>query len=302
MSSEWCSSTLPPPPSVKIELTSRCNFNCAFCAHSQKHRKNQDMDRGFYRSLVAELAALGVKEVGMFFLGESTILPWLPWAIAEAAEHNFDLVFLTTNGSLVTKDKARDYMVAGLGGLKFSLNYASPHQMSRVAGVKPQLWQDVIDNLKGAYRVRQELGADCGIYVSYIEYDDQQAGEMEPVLREVRDFCDEMYSLPLYSQATLAESQERAEGWAPTPGNRGRAGNLRDPLPCWSIFKEGHVTVDGRLVGCCFSHEPERFDFGDLTQGRFMDAWNSPAARALRSAHLQQDVVGTACEKCVLYE
>ena len=33
-----------------------------------------------------------------------------------------------------------------------------------------------------------------------------------------------------------------------------------------------------------------------------MDAWNSPAFRALREAHLRKDVSGTACEKCVAYK
>jgi mRNA-degrading endonuclease toxin of MazEF toxin-antitoxin module len=49
----------------------------------------------------------------------------------------------------------------------------------------------------------------------------------------------------------------------PTAGNQGRVGALRKPLPCWSLFTEGHVTHDGRLSACCFDHDG-RFEMGDL--------------------------------------
>jgi len=38
---------------------------------------------------------------------------------------------------------------------------------------------------------------------------------------------------------------------------------------------------------------------GDLTRQPFMDAWHAPGFVKLRAAHLQKDVRGTACEKCV---
>ena len=81
-------------------------------------------------------------------------------------------------------------------------------------------------------------------------------------------------------------------------GNRGRAAALRDPLPCWSIFTEGHISFDGRLSACCFDHD-QRFSMGDLTRVPFMQAWNSPAFQSLRAAHLRRDVRGTICEQCV---
>jgi hypothetical protein len=81
-------------------------------------------------------------------------------------------------------------------------------------------------------------------------------------------------------------------------GNVGRADNPRDPLPCWSLFTEGHVTWDGRLAACCFDHDG-RFDMGDLTRTDFMTAWHSPAFQALRAASLARDVTGTACAHCI---
>ena len=86
----------------------------------------------------------------------------------------------------------------------------------------------------------------------------------------------------------------------PRAGNQGRIGALRKPLPCWSLFTEGHISYDGRLSACCFDHVG-RFDMGDLKKQRFEQAWHSATFRRLREANLAEDVRGTVCEKCIAY-
>ncbi len=83
-------------------------------------------------------------------------------------------------------------------------------------------------------------------------------------------------------------------------GNIGRVGALRDPLPCWAVFTEGHITYDGKLAACCFDHDG-RFDMGDLTEMSFMEAWQSATFQALRQANLNKNVAGTPCEACIAY-
>lgn len=89
-------------------------------------------------------------------------------------------------------------------------------------------------------------------------------------------------------------------GFSPTAGNQGRIGALRDPLPCWSAFTEGHVRADGGLSACCFDSDG-KFEMGNLTKQSFMEAWNSETFQKLRFAHLKKDVTGTICEGCLAY-
>ena len=51
-----------------------------------------------------------------------------------------------------------------------AITYTDADQLSDVAGVKPELFDKVIDNLRESRRVRDEGGHDCGIYASYILY------------------------------------------------------------------------------------------------------------------------------------
>jgi hypothetical protein len=293
----------PAPKSVKIELTGRCNFRCAFCARAENLRQVGDMDRSLFERLLLEMREEGVEEIGLFYLGESFLCKWLPEAVRFAKhEAKFPYVFLTTNGSISTPQRMRECFEAGLDSLKFSLNYADQAQFSEVARVKPILFDKMVANIKAAKEVRDKVEADsghrCGLYASYIQYDDAQSDKMAAMVAQIRPHVDEIYALPLYNQADLVSDADAS--WQYTAGNRGRLDALRDPIPCWSIFTEGHITFDGHLSACCFDHDG-RFHMGDLNKLAFSDAWNSVSFQKLRQAHLNRDVSGTVCERCVAY-
>lgn len=298
---------IPPPRSVKIELTGRCNFACSFCARGDMLRQQKDMDQAFFNRIAIEMREAGVEELGMFYLGESFLCKWLPEAIRHAKEvAGFPYVFITTNAALLTRERANAVFRAGLDSMKFSFNFSDANQFAEVTNVKRSLFEVVRKNISTARVVRDEVeketGHRCGLYASYIQYDGEQGERMLPMISWLEATVDEVYALPLYNQAGFCKKkiQEQHDEWVPTAGNMGRVGGLVPPLPCWALFAEGHISWDGALTGCCFSHTPD-FDFGDLNQMSFLDAWNSQAAQALRAANLKLDVTGTACEKCVAY-
>jgi len=292
----------PVPKSVKIELTARCDFQCFFCASAMRLRKKADMSRDFYIRIVKEMRELGVEELGVFYLGESFICDWLPEAIRYAKrECGYPYVFLTTNGRLATPERVRECMQGGLDSLKFSFNFSGPQQFHDVTRVKAAEYHTVLGNLKEARRVRDEVlagtGHRCGVYASSILYDGAQRDLMKEAVLDILPYVDEHYWLPLYGQAGLTAG---ARGTQPTAGNQGRIGALRKPLPCWSLFTEGHITYDGRLSACCFDHDG-RFNMGNLKEMSFMEAWHSSKFQALRQANLKEYVRGTVCEKCIAY-
>ena len=292
--------TPPAPPSVKIELTARCDFQCFFCASAFKLRSKQDMDFDFFKRIVREMRDAGVEELGLFYLGESFLYLELAEAIHYAKkEIGFPYVYLTTNGRMAVPAKTRACFAAGLDSLKFSFNFAGREQCKEITGV--DAYYQIVDNIRAARRMRDdvedETGHRCGLYASSIEYDGEQLAKMKDAVLEIEASVDEHYWLPLYGQAGLTAG---ARGTTPVAGNVGRAAAMREPLPCWSLFTEGHVTYDGKLAACCFDHDG-RFDMGDLNELSFMEAWHSSPFQALRRANLDRDVTGTACETCIAY-
>lgn len=234
-------------------------------------RQRGDMDYAFFRRTAATLRALGVRELGLSYLGEPFLCRWLPEAIHHAKrELGFPFVFLATNGRTATPERVRDCIAAGLDTLDFSYNFAGPGQFHDVTGAREQDYWKVDVNLIAARIVRDEVrertGYRCRLTASSVRFDDEQPRRMQRTLQRIRRSADAHY-------------------WKPLRG------------PCASLFEQAHVTFDGRLSACAFDHDP-RFEMGDLKSETFLEAWNGARFGALRAAHLAGERAGTPCEGC----
>lgn len=289
----------PAPKSVKIELTSRCDLKCYFCATARNMRPKGDIDFEFLKRILKEMREDGVEEIGMFYLGESFLYKKLPQAISFAKELGYPYIFLTTNGRTATFDRVYECAKAGLNSLKFSFNAHDRESYRETTRV--DAFKTVSTNIRKARdavnRAFEETGHLCRLYASSILFDHLQPRRMKEILDEITPYLDEHYWLPLYNQAGLIQYEKDKE---PVAGNIGRVGALRESLPCWALFSEGHIREDGMLSACCFDHSGD-FIMGDLNRERFMDAWNSPKFQQLRAMSLKKLVKGTVCENCMAY-
>ncbi len=301
---EYLHASPPAPKSVKIEISPRCNYRCGFCAlRTREVQPKWDMDIALFRRITREMREAGVEEIGVFYLGESFMNPRLLVDCISylKGELAMPYVFLTSNASMAFPEALDACMKAGLDSLKWSVNAADEPQFEKIMGVAGRLFHHALANIRAAWDLRNEKHYKTGLYASSIRYDGEQQEKMEALLNaKVRPYVDQHYWLPLYSMGAFATQREGELGYRPTAGNQGRIGALREPLPCWSAFTEGHVTAEGKLSACCFD-ATSNWAMGDLNNVSFMDAWNSEAFVKLRAAHLKKDVSGTVCEKCIAY-
>lgn len=296
----------PAPKSVKIELTSSCNYSCEFCSIKDRtdHGKHV-MSLEFFKSMTHEMYEAGVEEIGLFYIGESFMQPKLLVECIKYLKQELCMpyVFLTTNGSLAHPKTVEECMKAGLDSLKWSINAADEKQFDRLMRVPTKLFRTALSNLQEARKIRDAGGYKCGIYASSIQYDGEQGERMQALLdAQVIPYVDEHYFLPLYGRMA-AQPDERAKmlGFEQQAGNQGRIGGLVKPLPCWAVFAEGHVRVDGHVSACCFGAD-DKYDMGNMNEGGFMANWHSPKFVALREAHLKKDISSTVCAGCVAYK
>lgn len=296
--------TLPAPKAVKIEISPRCNYRCGFCAlRNREVQPKWDMDFDLFKRVTREMRDAGVEEIGVFYLGESFMNPRLLVDCIRYLKSDIGMpyVFLTSNASMAFPEAVEECMKAGLDSLKWSCNAADDEQFEKIMGVAKKLFHAAMGNIKDAWEIRNRGGYKTGLYASSIRYDGEQQQKMEKFLAEnVVPYVDQNYWLPLYSMGAFAIDREEELGYRPTAGNQGRLGALREPLPCWSAFTEGHVTAEGKLSACCFD-ATANWTMGDLNKMSFMEAWNSPQFVKLREAHLRKDVTGTVCQSCIAY-
>jgi uncharacterized Fe-S cluster-containing radical SAM superfamily protein len=288
-------SLLPPAPrSAKIELSTRCNYRCQFCALSSREVQPQrDMSFEVFIRVAQKLHDAGVEEYGLFLMGESFMAPELLVQSVRYLKNTLQVpyVFLTSNASLAGAEIVKRVMDAGLDSLKWSVNANSVAQFAAVTGASGGVYRQTYKNVQAAWALRRTHGYITRLYASSIHYDDAQRVEMQAFIdREVAPFVDEHYWLPLYSMGGVS---------AIGGGNPGRRDNPVAALPCWQLFSEAHVLVDGRMTTCSFD-ATGRMVVGDLLQHSFLDIWHSEAFQALRCAHLAGGVTGTACAPCVV--
>lgn len=292
---------VPAPQSFKWELVDTCNYQCAMCGIRGRETPGKSQtDLELFRQGAEEMYRAGVREAGLFFIGESTMAPAL---LVEATKIckaiGYEHIFLTTNGSLMTPMLFGELASAGLTSLKFSINAADHKQFREVMGVKPALFERALENLKGCFELRNAMGYRCQISASSIKFDGEQQERMEKLLNErVRPYCDFHYFLPLFSEMQSPNAEKNlARGWKANAGNAGRLDKMRDALPCWAVSREAHIRVDGSMSACCFGAD-NRFDMGNIKDG-FMNVWNGEKYRALRKKHLSGDVHNSPCEECI---
>ena len=294
--SDYLHERIPAPPSIKIELNSRCAYKCHFCVRSVRENDKIDMDRPLFTRIMQEAYDAGTREAGLFYINEPFSVSWLPDAIRECRQIGYPYIFVTTNGSVATPQRVEAAMEAGLDSLKFSLNFYDAEQLAEVAQVSPKTFERVKYHVKKAYEIRERGQYKTRLYASSIAFDGEQGEKMRALVEEIKPYLDEHYWLPLYGMSGAA----KAAGWKPKAGNPGRLDNMRaEALPCWAVFTEAHVTADGILAACCFGTGLDGdLAMADLKSTSFMDGWNGAAFQALRKAHLAKDVSNTACAEC----
>ena len=295
--------TPPPPKSVKIEITGKCNYRCGFCPLMTRDNPGKNMDFQFFKDITVEMIALGVQEIGVFFMGESFTSPEL---LVKSIKHLKDIgtpyVFLTSNASMAHPEIVDQVMKSGLDSLKWSINFADKEQFSRMCGINTRYFEVALDNVYEAWQIRNENNYKTKLYASSIRYDGEQLNRMQELLdKRIIPFVDQHYWLPLYSMGSLATSKERELGLQPIAGNPGRYDNPVPPIPCWTLFTEAHIMSDGRMTACCADATGE-WVMGDLKNMTFMEAWQSQKFQDLRREHLANNVIGTKCENCVIYK
>lgn len=111
------------PLFLNIEVTTRCNLRCAFCARTRRPPAERDMSVETFRRIL-DLVPSGYR-VTLVGLGEPLQHPDLARLVAAAASKGRRIA-LVTNAMELTAEKGRELLEAGLDAITFSLDAALP--------------------------------------------------------------------------------------------------------------------------------------------------------------------------------
>jgi MoaA/NifB/PqqE/SkfB family radical SAM enzyme len=141
------------PEVVLIDNSNCCNLRCSMCDHKNmtKYRPFQNLDFELYKKIIDEIAIENPRaRVWEIFFGESFLVPDLPARIKYAKDKKLTDVVTNTNGVLMTKDKAKKVIQAGLDAIYVGIDAAkeSTYNKIRVGGDFKKARQNVLNYKK----------------------------------------------------------------------------------------------------------------------------------------------------------
>ena len=155
---------------AKIEVSSICKFNCLFCSRQyirsndpDRLDKNMDLDR--LKSIITTLKSRykNLKEIGLFYMGESGFNPNLKEMYKYLKDNGY-FTFLTTNASYI---KYILEAIPYIDSLKVSWNYTDIDDFNKKtnASYKYQDFMDLIDNIDKLYQLKTQLWNEALTYL-----------------------------------------------------------------------------------------------------------------------------------------
>lgn len=124
-------------PEVRYEVTDHCNAICIMCPRDKHEhgRPHGIMDLEKYKRSIDEVVVLGAKKIVLTGFGEPLIDRTLEQKIAYAKSKNLN-TYIITNGSLITRARAKSLIEAGLDEMRVSFY-----------GMRPETYNLVMERL-----------------------------------------------------------------------------------------------------------------------------------------------------------
>ena len=288
---------LDTPFSAYIFPTNRCNFRCAYCAHSLGAKGFQEqygfpaetMSMEIYRRTVDQLAEFPrqLKTLSLTGQGEPLLHPRLPEMVAYAKEKGVaGRIEFMSNGALLRPDLSRALVEAGLDGIRISLQGLSTEKYGEVCGVKVD-FEAFVDQIAWLYQHKKQ----CGVFVKILDVA-LEPGEEERFYELFAPIADRVYieqCRPVYSGVASTE------GISAQADRYGRPHAHRTVCPL-CFFMLG-IFPNGDVYPCETIYRPEYL--GNVQTDRLAALWNSGRLRRFQRMQLEgRRAENPRCAQC----
>ncbi len=315
------------PLMVKIKLLWACNLGCHMCDY-WRQGSAMPLTYELLARTLDDLAALGCRKVH-FSGGEPTLRPDLPDLIAHTRQLKMRAT-LTTNGTLLTKELAKELVKAGLRSACVSIDSPVRSVHDRVRGA-PGAFKRTLAGVRALRRAADRQGVSLPIRINTVV-----SRENYHTLHKLPELAhsigaDSLLLIPvddpggelLLSKRRLLDYNRRiapaladralALGLMHTPreafpfGLSGEelsasregwyAQGLYERQPCYAPWTHALIAADGRVAPCCSA---PRVTMGSLEEHSFAEVWQGAVYRGLRE-RMRDGISLAHCAGCDVF-
>lgn len=278
------------PSRIWIEPTPSCNFKCGHCPSGMDiNIPTGLMKFDLFKKIIDELEG-SVYDVNLFHRGESVIHPKLGAMVAYCSGKGMH-TRLHTNAGLLTRERARELIEAGLSYISFSVDgYTKQvYDKVRLGGD----FDETIENILGFLALKKEYGENAPYSILQVMEIGEEADGKNQRRMEFRK---------KFAGTTLDRFVVRTpHNWAGDADEFGSGLNGASNekfTPCTFLWYSMTVFFDGTVAAC-----PQDFfgkiKIGNVTESSVASVWNNDAMREMRGRMKRSDVNGLEpCETC----
>ncbi|MFX0194547.1 MAG: radical SAM/SPASM domain-containing protein [Candidatus Hodarchaeota archaeon] len=258
-------------PEVRIETTNYCNTHCLTCPRDKMTRPKMTMEYKHFCNLVVQAYELGATTISPFGYGEPLMDKGLEKKIAFCSRMGLK-TFITTNAAMLTLDRTRAILDAGLSHIRFSAhgifdNYERVHQLD---------WYMFQRNVWNFIKVKR--GIPIHVDITAIPMHD----DMDEIINYWEGKVD---GIAIW----------KPHGW----GGKKQYRKSREKIPTCGRPQRGPVQIqaDGTVIPCCFLTDSE-IVLGDTHKNTIEEILKGDAYKELRRKHMEGNLKGLVCQYC----
>ena len=286
---------LAAPFTVYIEQTKYCNFKCFYCIHSTRdeadgefralgHRM-QHMDEVFFEKIIRELKEFpqdGIKRIVFSGLGEPLMNPHLPDYVRMTVEAGIaGRVEVITNGLLLTPEKSRALVAAGITNINISVQGLDAAGYEKTCGIRID-FERYLENLKYLYEHKENVQ----IYIKAIDATLGTKENEEKFFEIFSPFADRIYIEHLVvMQQQMDGLREIVDG---TKNFYGEELDVNRKV-CAQSFYFMQIGCEGDIFPCPVPGLGKNLSMGNAKEHTLMEIWNGSRRRGFLRKMLKKE-------------
>lgn len=300
---------LKTPYAVIIETGNTCNFNCPTCPTPHEliyqRRKPLLMDFEKYKRIIDNIKNY-VHIVYLYNSNEPLLHSRIAEAIKYAADNNLHTM-VSTNCSLLDKNKAKELLNSGLGEIRFALDGLTKesYEQFRVGGD----FETVKGNIENFCELKEKMNKKRPITTLQFILNKLNQDEIPEIKKFVKqNKIDKLYIKPFVlseyaynkneiqnlSEKFLADKDIYDENIIYKKDEQGLSPKI-EYKKCPNVKRVFTILADGRAVMCCFDLFGDHV-YGDLSEQTFKEVWNSDKAKNMRKMAFERRL--PLCKVC----
>jgi len=294
---------LATPLSLMVDPSNGCNFRCTFCPtgdgslHRAQPRRATILKLDLFHKILADLDAFAdpIQVLHLYKDGEPLTNPALAEMVGAAkACGRVRRVELTTNGALMTEERARDLVEAGLDGIRFSI-YGLDDQAYQCTTGTGTRFEAILAAVQTFHRVKSALNPSLHMHCKMVDtgLSSEQQQRFHTLFAPLAD--------SLHIDPAVGWAGVHGQDFPSTLADWARQRGLEPPPrrhACSEPFMKLAVNANGLVSPCCVDWAQDLI-VGDVVRESLHAIWTGSRLRDLRMAHLTRQRSGIpSCASC----